>query len=70
MPRHLRKGLLKELGYTQKDIAEATRIIRKAKDRRKTTVANLSSQGMEEAVEMASCKVKGLFSFGKKKGLL
>jgi hypothetical protein len=64
MPRHLRQGLLKEIGYTQKDIAEATRIIRKAKDRRKTTIANLSSQGMEEAVEMATRKVKGLLSFG------
>jgi hypothetical protein len=70
MPRHVREGLLKELGYTQKDIAEATRIIRKAKDRRKTTIASLSSQGMEEAVETASRKVKGLLSFGKKKGLV
>jgi hypothetical protein len=67
MPRHVREGLLKELGYTQKDIAEATRIIRKAKDRRRTTLANLSSQGMEEAVEMASRKVKGLLSFGRRK---
>jgi hypothetical protein len=67
MPRHVREGLLKELGYTQKDIAEATRIIRKAKDRRRTTLANLSSQGMEEAVETASRKVKGLLSFGRRK---
>jgi hypothetical protein len=65
MPEDLREGLLKELGYTQEDIAEASRIIRKAKDRRNTTIANLSSQeGMEEAAEMVpSRKVKGLLSF-------
>jgi hypothetical protein len=68
LPRHVREGIFKDLGYTKMDIAEATRIILKAKNRRKTTVQNLGSQNMEEAVESASRRVKGLLSFGSKKG--
>jgi hypothetical protein len=69
MPEHLREGLLKELGYTQEDIAEASRIIRKAKDRRQTTVANLvsSEEKEEEVVEMPTFKVQGMFSFVRRR---
>ena len=70
LPRHVREEMLKDLGYTQHDIATATRIVLKAKNNRKITVNNLPNQHMEEAVERAARKVKGLLSFGKKKGLV
>jgi hypothetical protein len=70
MPRHFRESLLKEWGYTQADIAQATRIIRGIKNNRKLTVQNLPNQHMEEAVENAARRVKGLLSFGRKKGLV
>jgi hypothetical protein len=70
LPRHVREGIFKNLGYTQTDIAEATRIVLKAKNRRKTTVQNLGSQHMEEAVESASRRVKDILSFGSKKRLV
>jgi hypothetical protein len=70
LPRHVREGILKNLGYTQMDIAEATRIVLKAKNRRKTTVQNLGCQNLEEAVESASRRVKDILSFGSKKGLV
>ena len=53
-PRHIREGMLKDLGHQEKDIAVAIRIILKIKNQRKVTVQNLGSQGMEEAVESAS----------------
>jgi hypothetical protein len=70
IPRHLRDIMLKELGYTQQDFAAATRIILKAKHERKTTVQNHGHQKMEEAVENAARRVKGLLSFGRNKGLV
>ena len=69
MPRHVREVMLKELGYEQKDIAVATRMILKAKNQRKVTVQNLGVQGVEQAVEEASRRVKGLLSFGRNRGL-
>ena len=65
MPRHVRESILKDWGYKQKDIAGATRNILKAKQERLVTVQNLNSQGMEEALERASRKVKGLLNFKK-----
>jgi hypothetical protein len=65
LSRHVREGMLKDLGYQQKDIADATRMILKAKNLRKVTVQNLGIQGMEEAAESATRRVKGILSFGK-----
>jgi hypothetical protein len=70
LSRHLRESMLKNLGYTQKDIAQATRVALRIKQQRKTTVDNLGVQSMEEAVEKVSRHIKGLFSFCKKKGLI
>jgi uncharacterized protein YjiS (DUF1127 family) len=70
LSRDEREGILKDLGYTEKDIYEATRIILKAKKRRKTTIRNLGDQNMEEAVESASRRVKEILSFGSKKRLV
>jgi hypothetical protein len=72
IPRPMREKMLKNAGYDQKQIAEAVRIIRKAKDRRKVTVQNLGAgtETMEETVEAASRRIKGLLSFGRNKGLI
>ena len=70
LSRHVREGMLKDIGYDKKDIAAATRIILKAKNQRKATVQNLGAQGMEEAIESAARRVKAVLSFGRKKGLV
>ena len=65
MPKTYRESLLREWGYTQQDIAKATRVIRHIKHNRKLTVQQLPNQHMEEAVENAARKVKNLLkSFG------
>lgn len=72
LPREVRERILKDVGYDQKQIAEAVRIIRKAKDRRRVTVQNLggNTEAMEETVEAASRRIMGILSFGTKRGLL
>jgi len=69
MARHDRESMLKDLGYTQSEIADAVRIIRKAKERRKTTVLNLGSgaQAMEETIEAATRRIKNFLTFGRNK---
>ena len=62
-----RERILKEVGYTAKDIAAAVRQIRKLKDKRKQTVNNLGAAGMEEAVESARQKMKLLLMGRKRK---
>mmetsp|Transcript_41788 Transcript_41788/g.100281 ORF Transcript_41788/g.100281 Transcript_41788/m.100281 type:complete len:712 (+) Transcript_41788:383-2518(+) len=57
-----RQTLVKDLGYSQKDIAAATRIILKTKNRRKQTVHNLNAEGVEETIEGISQRVRGLLS--------
>lgn len=66
IPRHVRENMLKDLGYTQQDIAMSTRLIWKTKNQRKTTIQNLSAQPMEEAVERASRRVRGMFKMRRK----
>lgn len=70
IPRKKREQILQDEGYSQKDIAEAMRSITKAKNQRRTTIHNLGMKPVEEAVESAARRVKGLLSFGKKKGLI
>ncbi len=72
LPRPFREKILKDAGYDQKQIAEAVRIIRKAKDRRKVTVQNLGSgaEAIEETVEAASRRIMGILTFGAKRGLV
>ena len=57
-----RQTLVKDLGYCQKDIAAATRIILKTKNRRKQTIHNLNAEGVEETIEGISQRVRGLLS--------
>ena len=64
MPRHVREQILKEWGYKQKDIAGATRNILRAKQDRLVTFQNLHNQGMEEVLEKAARRVKGIMKLG------
>jgi hypothetical protein len=72
LARPAREAILIQAGYTQKQIVEALRIIRKAKDRRKVTAQNLGTgaEAMEETIEAAARRFIGLLSFGKRKGLV
>lgn len=67
LSRDVRINMLREMGYQQSDIANATRMILKAKHRRQVTVQNLGVQNMEEVLENGTRKFKGLFRFSKKK---
>jgi hypothetical protein len=70
LPRHVRDNLLRELGYAQSDIADATRTALKAKNQRKQTVNSLGVAGAEEAVEKATRGIRSILHFGKKSGLI
>eukprot|EP00529_Nitzschia_sp_RCC80_P002158 CAMPEP_0113516864 /NCGR_PEP_ID=MMETSP0014_2-20120614/41879_1 /TAXON_ID=2857 /ORGANISM="Nitzschia sp." /LENGTH=555 /DNA_ID=CAMNT_0000413875 /DNA_START=27 /DNA_END=1694 /DNA_ORIENTATION=+ /assembly_acc=CAM_ASM_000159 len=70
MQRPKREKILRDAGYSSKEIAEMVRVILKTKNHRKTTVNNLSAQNMEEAVESAKKRVGSLLRFGKSKGML
>jgi len=72
LPRPLRERILYDVGYDEKQIAQAIRVIRKAKERRKVTVHNLSNgaDAIEATVESASRRIKSLLNFGRKKGLI
>lgn len=70
LPRSERENILYDLGYSQKDIAQAIRTVRKLKDQRRTTVDNLNVQSMEEAVENATYLMKNLIRVGRKRGLV
>lgn len=70
LPRHVREAILKDIGYSQQDIAGAVRLIRKAKHRRKQTVQNLGAESMEEAIESVRRRVRIVLSMGRRNGLL
>jgi len=67
IPRSIRENMLKHNGYSQKEIANSTRIILKIKNQRKTTIHNLNAQPMEEALEGTKKRIKGILGFRKKK---
>jgi hypothetical protein len=70
IPRQEREMMLAQLGYTQQDIAQAVREIRKAKDMRRTTVENLKVQNIEEKMENATTMVRNLLRIGKRRGIV
>ncbi|KAG7361503.1 hypothetical protein IV203_036604 [Nitzschia inconspicua] len=70
LPREVREQMLKNAGFSQKDIAEMVRVILKTKNQRRQTINNLNSQGVEEAVELARRRVGRLLSFGKKSDIV
>jgi hypothetical protein len=70
LSRPVREKILKDAGYSQKEIADMVRNILKAKNNRRQTVNNLNAQGVEEAVENAKKRVGRLLSFGRSKDIL
>jgi hypothetical protein len=65
LPRHVREHMLRDAGFTQKEMADMVRIALRTKNRRKQTVNNLPAAGVEEAVENATRKVSRLLNFGR-----
>jgi hypothetical protein len=66
LDRKQREQILLEIGYSQKDIAEATRIAVRYKNKRRQTVTNLGHSKVEESMENAAKNVKRLFGFGSR----
>ena len=64
LPRHVREALVRDWGYTQKEIARAIRHTIRAKNQRRQTANNLRAQKVEEIVESSKRKVRQLLSFG------
>lgn len=58
LSRDEREDLLRDWGYTQRDIARSVRTILRSKNQRKQTIQNLHASHMEEAVEKATRKMK------------
>jgi hypothetical protein len=67
LPRNIREDMAKEFGYSQKEIAEGTRMNLRFKNERKQTIDNLNLAGVEEKLESAQRKVLKLMTFGIKK---
>jgi hypothetical protein len=67
LPRHVREDIIRELGYSQKEVARAIRISIKTKHQRRQTINNLSSQKVEEIVEKSRKKVKKILRLGGSK---
>mmetsp|Transcript_5207 Transcript_5207/g.7842 ORF Transcript_5207/g.7842 Transcript_5207/m.7842 type:complete len:162 (-) Transcript_5207:61-546(-) len=61
LPRHERENMLRRWGFTNKEIAHATRNILKAKHNRKVTIQNLRVQKIEEAMESTARRIKNSF---------
>ena len=58
--RSQREKLVRDLGYTERDIAAAVRAANKIKSHRRQTINNLGIRQMEEAVENAARRVKNI----------
>ena len=70
IPRNQRETMLRELGYSRKDLATSIRNNTKIRNQRRQTINNLSAQRMEETIEMAKRKVKSILRFGLKNGVI
>mmetsp|Transcript_25945 Transcript_25945/g.48353 ORF Transcript_25945/g.48353 Transcript_25945/m.48353 type:complete len:169 (-) Transcript_25945:103-609(-) len=70
IPRHEREDMLADLGYTQQDIAKATRSIIKSKNQRRQTIVNLKYESLEEKIEKTTRAVRSILRFGTKKGII
>jgi len=57
LPRHCRESILRELGYTERQMAQAVRKSLKVKNQRKQTYNNLSHQKVEYLMEKSRRKV-------------
>jgi hypothetical protein len=66
LTRREREAIVRDLGYSQREIAAAIRRSLKAKHQRRQTVLHLSNQNLEEIVENSTRKVKRILRFGSK----
>jgi hypothetical protein len=62
--RQKREKILRDWGYCDKDLASAVRDVNRTKAHRRKTVHNLGAQKIEEKLEQAARKVKGLLFLG------
>jgi hypothetical protein len=63
LPRRVRERMLLDGGFTQKDIAHATRMILKLKQQRKTTIEQLAAQQYaEDMFETAKRRIRNLLN--------
>ena len=60
LPRDKREDLLRNWGFTQREIAFSVRSILRSKNQRKQTVQNLHAASMEEFMEKATRKMKNV----------
>lgn len=63
LPRHKREALLRNWGYSQRDIAWSVRSILRSKNQRKQTIQNLHASNYEELMEKATRKMKNVLLF-------
>jgi hypothetical protein len=60
LSREEREDMLLDLGYTERELAQAVRTMIKQKNQRRQTVQNLSTSGAEEMLENAGRRVRKL----------
>jgi hypothetical protein len=65
LSRDERHELLRQLGYAERDIANAVRAVLRDKNRRRTTVTNLSAATVEEKMETVSNGIKRMLFLKK-----
>jgi hypothetical protein len=65
LPRGIRENIVRDFGFTQKQITDATRICIRLKNQRKQTIDNLAMGGLEEKLESATRKMMKVMTFGK-----
>jgi hypothetical protein len=65
LPRNTREKIVKDAGFTPKEVADMIRTTLKVKNQRRQTVNNLSTAGAEEKVENARRRISSLLSFGR-----
>ena len=66
LTRHEREVIVRDAGYSQKEIAAAVRRSLKAKHQRRQTILHLSNRNLEEIVEKSRRQVKRILRFGSK----
>lgn len=67
MPLMVREHILKQSGFTRKEIREAVRITNISRNKRKQTIDRLNLSRAEETLESAQRKLRKLLSFNSKK---
>ncbi|KAI2497546.1 hypothetical protein MHU86_16949 [Fragilaria crotonensis] len=66
LPREVRHDMLLKLGYTEREIAQAVRTVLRDKNKRRTTVNNLSAEVVEEKLETVTSGMKKILFLRKR----